>query len=165
MTLLFQGKVEVLEESEREIRTVRFTLKIPSVLRLLQYVPIKKKKPMVRFSRNNVFSRDRFTCQYCGIRFNRNHLTLDHVIPIVQGGKKSWDNIVTSCKACNQQKGGRTPAQAGMKFMQKPQYPSWLPLTTITLGVSQVHEKWKVYLKIESVPPDPEPGSDRNEKK
>src|SRR5476649_2649116 len=87
--LLFQGKVEVIEESEQEIRTVRITMKVPAVLRLLQYVPLSKKKHLIRFSRANIFLRDHHQCQYCGKHFNKAHLTLDHVIPIVQSGKKS----------------------------------------------------------------------------
>ena len=88
MQLLFQGKVEVIEESEQEVRTVRLTIKVPAVLRLLSYVPLKRKKQIVRFSRANIFLRDNNICQYCGERFSKTHLTLDHVIPIVQGGKK-----------------------------------------------------------------------------
>src|SRR6478672_8577046 len=58
LQLLFQGKVEVVEESDHEVRTVRFTIKVPAVLRLLNYVPLKTKKQIVRFSRSNIFSRD-----------------------------------------------------------------------------------------------------------
>jgi 5-methylcytosine-specific restriction endonuclease McrA len=62
--LLFQGKVEVVEESDQEVRTVRFTIKIPAVLRLLSYVPLARKKEIVRFSRVNIFLRDQNECQY-----------------------------------------------------------------------------------------------------
>src|SRR6476619_5803734 len=81
--LLFQGKVEVIEESDREIRTVKLTIKVPAVLRLLTYVPLAKKKNIVRFSRANIFLRDQNICQYCNGRFAKHHLTLDHVIPVV----------------------------------------------------------------------------------
>jgi 5-methylcytosine-specific restriction endonuclease McrA len=147
--LLFQGKVEVIEESEREIRTVRLTMKAPAVLRLLTYVPLAKRKQIVRFSRINIFLRDNHVCQYCGETFAKQQLTLDHVIPIVQGGPKSWDNIVTACKPCNQRKGGRTPAQANMKLTRRPRQPHWLPTASLQLGVSKTPERWKIYLKLD----------------
>jgi 5-methylcytosine-specific restriction endonuclease McrA len=147
--LLFQGKVEVIEESDKEVRTVRLTIKVPAVLRLIHYVPLTKKKQIVRFSRANIFLRDNYVCQYCNGKFNKSHLTLDHVIPIVQGGRKCWENIVTACKPCNQRKGGRTPQQAGMMLVRKPKQPSWLPTASLQLGITRTPERWKIYLKLE----------------
>jgi 5-methylcytosine-specific restriction endonuclease McrA len=147
--LLFQGKVEVIEESDQEIRTVKLTMKVPAVLRLLNYVPLTKKKEIVRFSRANIFLRDNHRCQYCGSKFAKTHLTLDHVVPIVQGGRKCWENIVTACKPCNQRKGGRTPQQAGMHLIRKAKQPQWLPTASLTLGVTRTPERWKIYLKLE----------------
>ncbi len=149
LQLLFQGKVEVVEESDKEVRTVRFTIKVPAVLRLLTYVPLTRKKEIVRFSRLNIFLRDQCTCQYCGRAFTKNQLTLDHVIPIVQGGQKSWENIVTACKPCNQKKGGHTPAQAGLQLIRKPKQPAWLPTASLQLGIIKTPERWKIYLKLE----------------
>lgn len=153
LQLLFQGKVEVIEESEREVRTVRLTIKVPAVLRLLTYVPLSRKRGIVRFSRANIFLRDQNICQYCNRAFNRNQLTLDHIIPIVQGGRKSWENIVTACKGCNQRKGGRTPAQAGMQLLKKPKQPVWLPGSNLATGPAKasnnVSERWNIYLKLD----------------
>jgi 5-methylcytosine-specific restriction endonuclease McrA len=172
--LLFQGKVEVIEESDREVRTVTLTFRVPAVLRLLEYVPLKRKRQLVRFSRTNVFVRDRHQCQYCGELFTKTHLTLDHVIPVVQNGSKTWENIVTACKPCNQRKGGRTPQQAKMELIKKPRAPQWLPNLTLSLSLSKrndpLHEdqpfensskrrseeKWKVYLKLDSRDDEPE---------
>lgn len=153
--LLFQGKVEVVEESDQEVRTVRFTIKVPAVLRLLTYVPLARKKEIVRFSRINIFLRDHNTCQYCGAAFTKSHLTLDHVIPIVQGGKKCWENIVTACKPCNQRKGGRTPTQAGIQLIKKPKQPHWLPTANLQMGITRTPERWKIYLKLERHRGDP----------
>lgn len=163
--LLFQGKVEVVEESDHEVRTVRFTIKVPAVLRLLTYVPLSKRKELVRFSRVNIFLRDQGRCQYCGTRSHKSHLTLDHVIPIVQGGKKCWENIVTACKSCNQKKGGRTPSQAGMQLIRKPKKPTWLPAASLQMGITLTSngafarpnsrnlaknfERWKIYFKLQ----------------
>lgn len=150
LQLLFQGKVEVIEESEKEVRTVRLTIRVPAVLRLLSYVPLKKKKQIVRFSRANIFIRDQYRCQYCGKSSLKSQLTLDHVKPVVQGGDKSWENIVTACKPCNQRKGGRTPQQAKMELIRKPRRPSWLPTTSISMSVSRTPERWKIYLRLDS---------------
>ncbi|MFY0534895.1 HNH endonuclease [Nannocystis pusilla] len=63
---------------------------------------------MVRFSRKNVYLRDNHRCQYCGVQYSDHELTLDHVVPRVDGGKTTWTNVVTACGACNRRKGGRT---------------------------------------------------------
>lgn len=154
MQLLFQGKVEVIEESEMEVRTVSFTMKVPAVLRLLSYVSLKKKKHLIRFSRANIFLRDAHICQYCGLKFSKSHLTLDHVVPIVQGGKKCWENIVTACKPCNQKKGGRTPTQAMMRLIRRPKRPAWLPMTSLQVKVALAPDRWRLYLKVD---PDADP--------
>lgn len=158
--LLFQGKVEVIEESDREVRTVRITIRVPAVLRLIHYVPLKKRKNIVRFSRINIFLRDKNHCQYCGKSFNRSHLTLDHVIPIVQGGKKCWENIVTACKPCNQKKGGRTPQQANLQLIRKPREPDWLPTASLQLGITKAPDRWKIYMKLDRGAPQEEPELD-----
>lgn len=150
LQLLFQGKVEVLEESNHEVRTVRLTIRVPAVLRLLTYVPLTKKKQVIRFSRINIFIRDHYVCQYCGQKFSKNHLTLDHVIPVVQGGGKNWENIVTACKPCNQRKGGRTPSQSSMHLIRKPKRPIWLPSASIRFGISLAPERWKLYFQVDS---------------
>lgn len=147
--LLFQGKVEVVEDSDNQIRSVRFTMKIPAVLRLLSYVTVKHRKQVLRFSRANVMLRDNFTCQYCNKKFSKQNLTMDHVVPVVQGGGKSWENIVTSCKPCNQKKGGRTPRQAGMKLIRPAVKPKWLPMTHVQFGFTIIPERWKVYLYLD----------------
>jgi 5-methylcytosine-specific restriction endonuclease McrA len=156
LQLLFQGKVEVIEESDQEVRTVRLTIRVPAVLRLLTYVPLTKKKQVIRFSRLNVFIRDQYLCQYCGNKFPKTQLTLDHVLPVVQGGGKSWENIVTACKPCNQRKGGRTPAQSQMQLIRKPRRPDWLPSASMQIGISLTPERWKLYLKVGSAADDDE---------
>ena len=50
--LLFQGKVEVLEEYDREIRTISKNYRLPAVLRLIKFIPIARKKNVIKFSRS-----------------------------------------------------------------------------------------------------------------
>lgn len=145
ITLLFQGKVEVLAFHDREIRGVSVSVRLPSVLRLLQFVRVRTRRK-VRFSRANLFLRDGYRCQYCGKRFPVRDLTFDHVIPASRGGRKTWENIVTACWWCNNKKSGRTPEEAGMRLIRKPQEPRWLPALTLTLGIKDTPESWRDYL-------------------
>ena len=126
VALLFQGKVEVVEEyDDKEIRSITFTLKMPSVVRFLR--AIRGKKKAVKFSRQNVYARDGGRCQYCISKVARFEATYDHVVPRAHGGKTTWENIVIACVPCNQRKGGRTPAQAGMRLRTLPVRPKKLP--------------------------------------
>ncbi|MBI4641484.1 MAG: HNH endonuclease [Candidatus Tectomicrobia bacterium] len=144
ITLLTLGKVEVIEEYDREVRSVSFVLKMPSVVRLLRFIRAPKQK--VRFSRHNIYARDKFSCQYCRKPYPSEDLTYDHVIPRARGGLTEWTNIVTSCISCNKKKGGRTPEEAGMKLLRKPETPHWVPAMTITMTLKQTPESWRDYL-------------------
>lgn len=144
VVLTYLGKVEVIETWDAELRGPSCSIKTPSVVRLKSGSVSTKQS--VRFSRVNVFTRDRFRCQYCGERKTLKQLNYDHVIPRVQGGKTVWDNIVTSCYACNDRKGSRTPEQAGMKLLRKPQKPASLPVVPpIRLDEGDVPELWQPY--------------------
>lgn len=126
ITLLFLGKVEVVEEyADQEIHSVTFSIKIPSIVRFIR--AMRSKKKAIKFSRENVYVRDNGKCQYCGNKVPRHDATYDHVIPRAQGGQTNWDNIVISCMDCNQNKGCRTPAQAKMKLLSTPVRPKKLP--------------------------------------
>ena len=88
ITLMCQGKVEVVAEYDREIRSVSISFKLPSVIRLLRFIRIKRRFDYVPFSRANIYARDKHECQYCGEEFPTNDLTFDHVQPVAQGGRK-----------------------------------------------------------------------------
>ncbi len=142
--LLTLGKVEVVEEYDREIRSVTFAVKLPAVLRLLNFVRHRKKH--VKFSRLNIYARDGFRCQYCGQKFESQNLTFDHVVPKRYGGKTEWSNIVTCCHRCNRIKGGRLLEDAGLKLLKKPVKPDWVPFIMISVSVKSVPESWRDYL-------------------
>ena len=113
VTLWCQGKVEIISVYDREIRSVSISFKLPSVIRLLRYVRIRRRFDYVPFSRANIYARDEYSCQYCGETLPATELTFDHVVPVAQGGRKDWENIVTCCVSCNREKGGRTPGGGG----------------------------------------------------
>ena len=103
------------------------------------------------FTRRNLFLRDDYTCQYCGISPPRSQLNLDHVIPRALGGKTTWENVVCSCVDCNRRKGGRTPQQARLRLQRWPSKPRWTPL--MNLIVSSVrYKEWRPFLHIVSAP-------------
>jgi 5-methylcytosine-specific restriction endonuclease McrA len=123
---------------------VSFSIKLPSVIRLLRMV--KRPRSPIKFSRQNIYSRDQYRCQYCGKRHPSEDLTYDHVLPKSRGGRTRWDNIVTCCIRCNRQKGGRTPEEAGMALIRPPSRPKWVPALRITVGFREVPNTWRDYL-------------------
>lgn len=146
ITMLCQGKVEVVSEYDREIRSVTMAFRLPSVIRLLRYIKIRRCVDYVPFSRANIYARDDHRCQYCGEEFLVEALTFDHVIPVSQGGRKNWENIVTSCTCCNRRKGGRTPLQAGMRVIRQPTRPTRSPAVRLTFGLRNTPDSWRDFL-------------------
>jgi 5-methylcytosine-specific restriction endonuclease McrA len=145
ITMLFDGKVEVLEEYEQDIRSVSLTIKMPAVVRLVRAV--RHPRRGVKFSRANVLARDHLSCQYCGRKAPARELTFDHVVPRAQGGNTSWENIVTACSRCNTRKGGRTPTQAGMVLRKAPVRPKELPFMFLSIDLGGgVPEAWRSWV-------------------
>jgi 5-methylcytosine-specific restriction endonuclease McrA len=145
MTLWCQGRVEILETHDREVRAVTFSFRLPSIVRLLRFVKVRNLH-QVKFSRANIYVRDDFTCQYCARRFEPEELTFDHVMPVAQGGRRSWENIVTACVSCNRRKDARTPAEAGMTLLRAPRRPAASARFRTTIGVRKTPESWRNYL-------------------
>jgi 5-methylcytosine-specific restriction endonuclease McrA len=117
--LLDRGKAEVIEHGNGALHSASLTFALPSVIRMVY--AIRRPRPQVRLTRREVFQRDRYMCQYCGRQGK--DMTLDHVLPRHRGGKHTWENLVTACKACNHRKAGRTPAEARMRLLSEPQRP------------------------------------------
>ena len=147
LRMLFQGKVEVLAEYDRIIRSVTVGVKLPSVLRLLHYVKVRRYHHRVRFTRANLYARDSYTCQYCGVKGPGSALTYDHMLPLARGGGTTWENIVTCCISCNRKKGGRTPEEAGIRPRRVPKAPSGFPHKIyFHLQHRRAPESWKDYV-------------------
>ena len=146
-TMLASGRVEVVEEyQDRVVKTVDRILKVPAIVRFVGGV-IKRwdASTKIRFTRTNVFLRDKGKCQYCKITLNKMSFTLDHVIPASKGGKKSWDNIVASCGPCNQRKRNKRPEDVGMKLVSIPKAPKYLSPLRVEANI--VPSVWKHYFK------------------
>lgn len=119
-------------------------VKVPAVAVLMRHVrPVKSG---VKFSKVNVLTRDRFSCQYCGNRFKGSQLNYDHVVPRAKGGRTVWDNIVSACYTCNSKKADRTPQEAGMPLLSVPERPRVLPLNGPLIDLDSAPVEWRPYL-------------------
>lgn len=128
---------------EERLGVVGGAIRVPRVLLLIAYERVPKRH--VRFSRFNIYARDNNTCQYCGRRLPRTELNLDHVKPRSRGGLSTWENVVCSCHSCNRRKGGRTPVEAGMLLIHKPQRPQWTPFSSEMFNLKRYRE-WMPFL-------------------
>lgn len=143
VVLSFLGKVEVVEEYELVVRAPSLEMRMPAVVRQRKASAVRPKRPA--FSRAHVLLRDQFTCQYCAERKEPQALNMDHVVPRAQGGKTSWENIVTSCYPCNQRKAGRTPEEARMRLLKRPVRPTSLPPTMPLPKARDIPAEWQPY--------------------
>ncbi|MCL2640937.1 MAG: HNH endonuclease [Phycisphaerales bacterium] len=140
---LSQLKAIYERENHDFVRTVRFEIAVPRIIRLLGYDRLPRQD--VKLNRRNIYARDHSTCQYCGKRFPTQDLSLDHVIPRSHGGKTTWENLVCACVYCNAKKGGRTPQQAHMHLLKTPVKPKRNPVINLRLG-SNKYASWKHFL-------------------
>jgi 5-methylcytosine-specific restriction endonuclease McrA len=169
MTLLFQDLAEVISVEDEQfqsynfndwvevsaamrefqpeqydwLRTVRFQVAVPKIVRLLFYDRLPR--TAVKLNRRNIFARDQNRCQYCGKRYPTSELSIDHVVPRSQGGGASWENMVCACVRCNVRKGGRTPDQAGMGLIRLVKRPRRSPILTIKMSDAR-YASWKQFL-------------------
>jgi 5-methylcytosine-specific restriction endonuclease McrA len=146
---VFLDRVSVLSEYEREVRSPSFSMRLPSVIALRDFIPSAR---MPAFTRFNVFLRDGFTCQYCDSRRPAPELTFDHVIPRARGGRTSWENVVTACGHCNLRKGSKLPKECHMIPRETPRRPTSWELQDRGRGFPPnfLHESWRDFLYWDS---------------
>ena len=145
-SLVFSGRAQVVESHSLQACAL---FCFPSVVVLKNY--IRKGGYMTPPSRTTVFFRDNYTCQYCGNKFLKHQLTLDHVVPKSRGGPKSWQNLTTCCVPCNQRKGDKTPSEARMELVTKPVVPNgnlWVSTEWMMrkYGSKEIPMNWKKFL-------------------
>ena len=118
--LVWKGSAETVEfDGDRVLRSQRATYACPSVIRLVVYINVRKRRGAGNI-RTKILMRDGYRCQYCGVRGTAVDMTLDHILPRSRGGRTHPENLAASCRACNNRKGDRTPAEARMPLRSDP---------------------------------------------
>jgi len=144
IVLVLKGVAMTEEENGHFLHSARLAMRVPSVIRLLEYRRIPHQTRAL--SRKNILMRDRSTCQYCGEVLPSSELTLDHVIPRSRGGLSTWENLVACCHECNRHKGNRLLAEAEMKLMREPRAFNLHTSRHIMRMIGRSDAKWRKYL-------------------
>jgi len=138
--------ITVVEEYEDTwVHSAHNTYKLPSVVALNKMVPLPD---YAALSRNNIYLRDGYTCQYTGIKYPANELTLDHIKPRSRGGKSTWLNLVTCSKDVNFRKADKSLKESGLRLIREPYIPtSWeLREQGRKYPSALLHESWENYV-------------------
>lgn len=144
-------RADVLEVYEARCDSPSVKIQVPAVMRLCK--EMRRTKKSVKFSRDHVYARDGYRCCYCGERFAKRDLTMEHVIPRSRwtgpiDEMTNWGNIVTSCYACNSRKDSRTPLEAGMRMHYQPTVPRVLPMTApFVIDAARMPLQWEPYVR------------------
>jgi 5-methylcytosine-specific restriction endonuclease McrA len=144
LVLVLKGVASAEEHAQSNVHSSRQTIKLPSVIRLLEYRRIPHQTRAL--SRKNILMRDRYTCQYCLKSTPSGDLTLDHVVPRSRAGETTWENLVACCHQCNNRKGNRTPEEAGMKLARAPRPFSLHTSRHLMRLLAKSDDQWRKYL-------------------
>lgn len=141
----YEGTVDVVAEYDEVIKSPSVSWRMPAVVRERASVKVKHG---VRFSPANVKLRDRYRCQYCGLKFDPSLLECEHVVPKSHGGKRNWENIVAACRSCNARKANRECDEIGMFPINRPVRPKSLPARMPQINRETAPVEWLAYLPV-----------------
>ncbi len=144
LVLVLKGVAAAEEKGSHSVASTSMRFQLPSVIRLLEYRRIPRQARSL--SRKNILLRDRFTCQYCGVRAPTGELTMDHVVPRSRGGGSAWENLVACCIDCNNKKGSRTPDEANMKLARPPRPFTMHTSRHLMRMLGKSDDQWRKYL-------------------
>lgn len=120
------------------IRSPSVTLPAPTVV-----VRVGPVRPITgvhtRVTKSALLARDNWTCGWCGLPGD----TVDHIVPRSRGGRHEWDNVVTSCLPCNNDKGDAPPDMGALRV--RPVAPT--RLLVLSRHLARVGRgEWDVFL-------------------
>jgi len=144
IVLVLKGLAMPEEENGHCLHAARIAMRVPSVIRLLEYRRIPHQTRAL--SRKNILLRDRNTCQYCGVVLSSSDLTLDHVVPRSRGGSSTWENLVACCHSCNRRKGNHLLGETDMKLLKEPRPFTLHTSRHIMRMIGRSDNKWRKYL-------------------
>jgi 5-methylcytosine-specific restriction endonuclease McrA len=144
IVLVLKGVAMTEEINGHLLHSARFAVRVPSVIRLLEYRRIPHQTRAL--SRKNILLRDRNTCQYCGVLLPSSELTLDHIVPRSRGGQSTWENLVACCHPCNHKKGNHLLNECGMKLLREPRTFTLHTSRHIMRMMGGSDAKWRKYL-------------------
>ena len=127
------------------VHTPSLKIAIPEVIALRGYgrIPVSE----IKFTRRNIYEHYNYRCCYCGHKFQTSDLNLEHIIPRSRGGQSSWNNVVTSCIACNIRKGDSLPEEAGMKLLKQPSKPKWRGASSLVFhSTFKIKASWQKFV-------------------
>lgn len=151
LSLMMKNKVDILETVPgKMLRSPSVSIPFPSVVRLRYYRSVPRRKSV--WSRRAVFSRDHYTCVYCGTSLSREDATIDHLTPRETCAKNgirasTWTNTVTSCPKCNRRKANRSLEASGMKF-HDPNFIAKIPRTNYIVFSGDIPSEWRTYIEM-----------------
>ncbi len=140
VALVLQEKAQLVEASERTVRSPSLAMPEPLVIRLRGRVTMLRQRSLA-LSRTAILARDGYTCQYCGLPLPAARLTIDHVLPQSRGGAWAWTNLVAACPACN-------AASRASPSARRPRCCTTLSATQSGAPISGQLEDWDDRIRV-----------------
>ena len=115
---------QVLRGGTQRSTGLQSRIEVHPILAVKGAIPSRAWRQTPAITNPKLFVRDRHVCAYCGGRFGFDLLTREHIVPTSRGGRDTWMNCITACRACNGRKGNRMPEEAHMSLLFLPYVPS-----------------------------------------
>ncbi len=133
-----------VRENDFSVGTAHGLIRVPTVVVLSRFSKVPMKRP--KFNARNLWERDGGRCQYTGRALRPGEGNIDHIVPRSRGGATTWENCVLAAREVNSRKANRTPEEAGLTLLRRPESPRELPVTQLLRNVHGIPD-WEPFLK------------------